>query len=139
MINKQSPDTKLLDYLAEKTVLKRDKKRSLNDEILRRSELGQSYKFIAKDLRVSPYNMRLRCAEARRRRSRIIRPLNDCDSVNELDIGVRASTGLGCLQILTIGDLLRHRPENLLEVKNVGKQTLADIIRALKVSGFEWT
>ena len=59
----------------------------------------------------------------------------DVLSIDDLDMPVRAWNCLRRAECETVGQLVLMRPQQLLRLKNFGKQSLADVVRALGYLG----
>lgn len=57
-------------------------------------------------------------------------------SIDELDLSVRSYNCLKRANINTIGELIKHSPEDLMKVRNLGKKSLEEIISKLEQMGF---
>ena len=57
-------------------------------------------------------------------------------SLSEIDLAVRTVNCLEDQRIFTVQDLLSRKPEQLLEIPNLGEKTLETIYEALEKIGF---
>lgn len=74
-------------------------------------------------------------ADAKKAAAQVKTPLDT--PIVELDIPIRSLTRLSAHNIKTIGKLLGYTKSELLEMRNLGKKSVADIERALNACGYE--
>ena len=56
-------------------------------------------------------------------------------NIRDLDLSVRARTGIRAAGVETVGDLIRLRPSDLLKFRNFGKTTLNEVMDFLAENG----